>query len=529
MRRYFFIILFLVVLVAPFLLRLMVGGGGDGNAARRQSPRRLVVMTPHSEGIRREFQDGFSDWLKSRNEPDVFIDYRNLGGGANDIVKYFDANASLYPSTKTFGIDLVWGGGDYLFDEQLKKPTSFPGGYLQKVALPPGVLKAAYPTPDIGGVPLYDEGGCWFGTALSAFGIVYNKDVLRTRGLPEPKTWADLADPRYQGWLVLADPSRSASVKTAFMTIVERSMADAWEADAAAQAKHADLKKQQAAAEAANDAKAAAGHKAAAYAVYQAAMDPGWRRGMGLIRQIASNTRVFTDNSASVPGTVGSGDAAAGMAIDFYGRTEVQSVGADRVGYVEPAGATIVNPDPIAVVRRDDTDSPAARDQLALAVKFVEFILSEPGQRLWNTRAGAPGGPRETALYRRPIVRSAYGDTTNFTDRVNVFEVAGSFNTRRDRRDTNPILAELIQASCLDLLDELKDTRRAILASPRAAELDARLGTFPFGQAEALARQAAYVGTKAKPVPPIDRLATMRRWEDEFAAEYAGLRAEAAK
>jgi hypothetical protein len=98
MRRYAFLILFVVVLVTPFLLRLAVGTGADGRADRRDASRRIVVITPHAEGIRREFQEAFSAWLRARGEPDVAIDYRNFGGGAADIVKYFDASVGLYKS-----------------------------------------------------------------------------------------------------------------------------------------------------------------------------------------------------------------------------------------------------------------------------------------------------------------------------------------------------------------------------------------------------------------------------------------------
>src|SRR5438093_10002431 len=106
-------------------------------------------------------------------------------------------------------------------------------------------MRAAYPAPRLGGVPLYDPGDphvdsprpsnglrlanppTWFGSALSTFGIIFNKDVVRHLGVPEPTTWRDLADRRYRMWLALADPTRSSSAKTAFMVMVERAMADA--------------------------------------------------------------------------------------------------------------------------------------------------------------------------------------------------------------------------------------------------------------------------------------------------------------
>src|SRR5690606_14344419 len=116
---------------------------------------------------------------------------------------------------------------DYLFDVQLKRP-----GYLAPVHFEKEFLQEVFPDPTLGGLPLYDldeKGAHWFGTALSSFGIVYNRDLLRHLGVPEPKTWRDLTDPRLAGWIVLADPSRSASARQAYMIIVERAMADASE------------------------------------------------------------------------------------------------------------------------------------------------------------------------------------------------------------------------------------------------------------------------------------------------------------
>ena len=59
MRRYTFLILFVIVLVTPFMLRI------DWDT--RQLPPRapmntIIIITPHMEGIRREFGDAFTHW-----------------------------------------------------------------------------------------------------------------------------------------------------------------------------------------------------------------------------------------------------------------------------------------------------------------------------------------------------------------------------------------------------------------------------------------------------------------------------------
>ena len=477
MRRYALLILFAVVLIAPFVLRLAVG------KQARSVPKgalTLVVITPHQESIRREFAEAFSNWHESHLGRPVFVDYRSYG--ASDMVKVFkDRHGTMYKAHGTYQIDVAWGGGDAVFEEQLKKP-----GYLQPLPLAlvdpewADPSRACFPKDDLGGVALLDRADppSWFGAALSSFGIVYNKDLCRHLGAGSPATWRDLADPRYRGWIALADPTRSGSAKQTYMVIVERAMADA-----AAQGR---------------------------------TEDDGWADGMGLVRQIAANARLFTESSSTVPIQVSTGDAAAGMAIDFYGRSQSDAVGDARMGYVEPAGATAINPDPIALVK--------GAQNRELAILFIRFVLSEQGQRLWNIRAGAPGGPAQTTLRRLPIRPSVYRDMTHFADRVDPYRAAGGFNKSSAREKTWGILGDLIQMSCIDALEELRDTRQAILASPRAAELDAKLGRFPFDQREALRRLAQWKQAKGATL-----LELQRRWTAEFRDEYRRLREEAAK
>lgn len=472
MKRWILLGLFVVVLLAPLVVSAFLGRQVKVKSADLE----LVIITPHQEAIRREFAEAFEHYYQQRFGKTVAVDYRTFG--ASDIVKYFDERAkTVSKEHPTYGIDIAWGGGDFLFDVQLKKP-----GYLQALKPPDELMKEVYPEASLSGLPLYDpdikNGPCWFGTALSSFGVVYNRDVLRYLGVAEPKTWRDMADPRLANWVVLADPTRSASAKQAYMVIVERAMADA------------SARKQSESA--------------------------GWADGMGLIRQIAANARLFTDSSSVVPIMVSQGEAAAGMAIDFYGRSQADAVGNERMGYVEPENATIINPDPIAMV--------AGAEHRELAQQFIEFVLSREGQLLWNTKPGAPGGPRASALRRLPIRRDVYADMTNFTDQVNPFVAASSFNKSNAREKTFGIMGELIQFSCIDLLEELRETRKAILAPPpaRAKELDAQLGRFPFEEAEALKRADQW-----KKATPSARLALSREWTEQFRAEYHDLRAKA--
>ncbi|MBC8105922.1 MAG: extracellular solute-binding protein [Anaerolineae bacterium] len=470
MRRYGLIILFFIVLITPFALKRAVGT--QPTKAHSRDAQRLVIITPHVESIRREFADAFERWHLEKFGQPVVVDYRTYGGGT-EIMRYFSSAQPLFDRIGTYNIDLVWGGGDYLFDRQLKR-----GGYLEPVRLRDELLKKAFPSPTLNGLPLFDSGPepTWYGVALSSFGIVYNRDVLRYLKLPEPKTWRDLTDAKLLGWFVAGDANRSVSSRQVYMIIVERAMIDASNAGRSE--------------------------------------DAGWGDGMGLVRLICSNARYYTDAGSAVPNVIASGDAAVGMAIDFYARAQVDAVGESRMGYVEPAGATAITVDPVALVK--------GAQHRELAVRFMEYLLTEEAQRLWNTRAGAPGGPRSTSLRRLPIMRDVYLNPTNFTDPVDPFDKNFAFASSPKRQATLSFLGELIEVSCSNLLEELRDTRRAIENSPRRDELRAKLGQFPFDQQEALRRAAEF--EKAN---PLRKLELKRRWQDEFREEYRRLREEA--
>ena len=479
MRRYGLIILFLIVLITPFALKSAIGTEPAQERGRsRDGARRLVIITPHVESIRREFADAFERYHLEKFGEAVVVDYRTFGGGS-EILRYFQSTQPLFDRTGTYNIDLVFGGGDYLFDKQLKR-----GGYLEALKLPDQLLKAAYPKPELNGTPLYEPTPqpCWYGAALASFGIVYNRDVYRHLDVPEPKAWRDLADFRLSGWFVAGDANRSVSSQRAYMIIVERAMIDATQAGRTE--------------------------------------DEGWAEGMGLVRLICSNARYYTDAASAVPNVIASGDAAVGMAIDFYARAQVDAVsdsaGDSRMGYIEPAGGTVITIDPIALVK-----GAQHRD---LAVRFIDYLLTEEAQRLWNTRAGAPGGPRSTSLRRLPIRRDVYLTPTDFTDRVDPFGGNFAFASSPNRNRTLSFLGELIEMSCANLLEELRDTRRAIEQSARREELLAKLGRFPFDQKEALRRAAEFDKASA-----VQKLELKRRWQEEFRAEYIHLREEATK
>jgi iron(III) transport system substrate-binding protein len=468
----------LMTLAGPFLLRPAESTGPA------KYDRRLVVMTPHHELIRREFGAAFSKHWKEKTGQVVFVDWR-VPGGTSDIAVLLKseflgafqvhwektlglewsakvagacldgksvfsegsveakARKAFLESVVGIGVDLFFGGGPYDFQQQARAGVLVAADGKGAGGLP--AVRKAHPEwfsdagiPEtLSGETFRDREERWVGTCLSSFGIVFNRDVLKRLGIEkEPDSWSDLADPRLMGQVALSDPSKSGSVTKAFEMVIQQQMRVAFD----------ELTKKQGGGRFAKSPQE----------IEREAVRTGWTEGMRLIQRIAANARYFTDSSPKIPLEVSRGDAAAGMCIDYYGRSaEEQTRGKDgksRVGFVSPVGGTAVSVDPIGMLR-------GAPDG-ELATAFMEFVLSDAGQGLWGLKAGQPGAPKSVALRRLPVRRDWYtearlGVMSDPEERA--FEKAKQF--QYEANWTGPVFNAvrfLIRVMCVDTHVELR-------------------------------------------------------------------------
>ena len=92
--------------------------------------------------------------------------------------------------------DIWFGGGvdSYISATDL--------GYLEQYVSPEAeAINPAYSDAD----------GYWTGLALVPAGFLVNNDVLAEKNLEAPKTWEDLADPKYKGEIIMASPAISGT------------------------------------------------------------------------------------------------------------------------------------------------------------------------------------------------------------------------------------------------------------------------------------------------------------------------------
>lgn len=407
----------LVTLAGPFLLK------PAQSTAPGHYDRRLVIISPHHDRIREEFGRAFArHWKKTKGET-IFIDWR-VPGGTSEIAMLIKSEAmaafqnhwqsklhqawspavaqsclnpkaapedtarkAYLASNIGTGIDVFFGGGAYDFEQQAKAGTLVAGdgettGLSGLAKKHPMWFSDAGIPEKLSGEPFRDPQGRWCGTCLSTSGIVFNRDVLRRIGIAEdPTAWDNLADPRYYGQIALSDPGKSGSVTKALEMLIQQQM----------QVAHDRLK-------------TVPKSKLTPEQLEAQAVAEGWNEGLRLILRISANARYFTDFSTKIPLEVAKGDAAAGMCIDFYGRSAEEDVrkadGSSRVGFIAPLGGTSVSVDPIGLLR--------GAPEPELATAFMEFVLGDPGQKLWSFRVGEPGGPLHHALRRLPVRHDLY-------------------------------------------------------------------------------------------------------------------------
>jgi iron(III) transport system substrate-binding protein len=263
-----------------------------------------------------------------------------------------------------------------------------------------------------------------------------------------------------------------------------------------------------------------------AHPEYRAALSAGWSRGMSTLLLVAANARYFTDSSNQVPNDVGNGQAAAGMAIDFYGRVFQDTVGPDRCTVILPASATAITPDPVGIPYG------VKGRQLELAGRFVEFLLSPEGQRLWILKVGAPGGPASRAMRRPPIRQDVYAeDRAHWTDDLNPFVDAGGFNQRAEWGGIFSESRMIWVAAWIDNRDALKSAYATILKirhPPTLRSFLRLLSDLPVRMEDVEKLRAGRRQLEADKLPTDEFMARQRiEWGRKFDAHYRNVEARA--
>jgi len=422
------------MLVGVLLAGLMVAGCGRGDSlpddqrtrkAQREVLQRwgksledlpvrgLVIISPHNENIRREFEWAFSLHHAVEFGQRVRFEWRSVGGGASSIDKFL---TNVYGASDSSGIDVVWGGGDQVFSGLARE------GILQPMQLGPEVLEQIPLT--LKGIPFRDENMLWAGAAISAFGYLYNRDMISRCGIDPPDgTWDDLADRRFSDLLCLADPTQSGSAAAAYLLI--------------------------------------------------ASSGKDWPEGWAKLIRLISNAKRFVDSAGSAANAPVLGESLIATCIDFYGIVRVAEA-PDKLTYVSPRGQTAFTPDPIGILKNPPDER--------LAQRFVDFVLSQRGQALLALKVGKDHGPVSYALCRQPVRKDVYQlYAQDMLDAiVNPYQEGQAMDMQGHRsRISFGVLRQLVRTAAIDNLDDLRDARAYIIKAGSPEHLLAEFVSLP--------------------------------------------------
>jgi ABC-type Fe3+ transport system substrate-binding protein len=377
---------------------------------------KLIIISPHRKSIQNEYLPAFKNWYKSKYNSDVKIEWLDQGG-SNDDVKFIKSKFSANP--KSSGIDIFWGGGTTAHTEIAS------ANLADKIKISPEIQRQI--PKSVAGMSLGNKSGTYISQALSSFGIFYNKLILKMEKIPEPTTWESLADKSFKDKIVLTDARKSGSASVMNHVILQ---------------------------------------------------SVGWDKGFELLTTMAGNARQFTQSSSDVIKSIVAGDAAATLAIDFYALAKIGDLGSDKLGFVLPEGKTIIEGDPVSILK--------GAPNRQVAERFVDFILSIDGQTILMLPKGVPNGPKSETLGRLAVNTEAYKQTEGRrVNALNPFTAKGflPYDAEKEAK-VRQVLDELIGTQLIDTHKELKEAwSRVIKAGARPSDI-AALSKSPISHGE---------------------------------------------
>jgi len=256
---------------------------------------KLVVMTSYPDSMVMLYKNAFE-----KTYPGMQVDFvrRRSAEALADLEK---------PGQQ--GVDVYWAAAQGNFLALARD------GAFHHLDIP----MAGLPT-DVGGVPISDPAFYYAAFELAGYGFVINPARLHSKGLPEPKDWTDLTDPKWQDEIILPQPSKVGFAPMMIDVILQ---------------------------------------------------SYGWERGWCILHAIGANAQLLGEHGMHVADEIGKGQASVGLSIDFLARTAIAKGAPLRFAYPQVNG---YSPAQVAIMR----DAPHEQN----AEAFVTFLLSPAGQKL---------------------------------------------------------------------------------------------------------------------------------------------------
>ncbi|CAN2536461.1 hypothetical+protein [Methylocapsa aurea] len=271
----------------------------------------LIVVTSFPEELTTRYEREFE-----RRYPEAHVQF---------VWKHSRDALALLSGPDQGGVDVYWAPSPNF-------PLLRDQGALRPIAVDRAVLPGR-----IGNQPLSDPSGTYEAYDLAGYGFALNPSLLRERGLPEPKSWGDLASPIFVDQIVAPIPSKVGFAPALYDVILQAE---------------------------------------------------GWGRGWAIVSELVANARLVAHGRGPTA-SVEESEAPIGLTIDFLALS-ARANGAP-IAFAYPARTAFL-PSNIAVTsstRKFDT-----------AKAFVDFVLSCDGQKIL-LEADSVRHPARPDAYRR--------------------------------------------------------------------------------------------------------------------------------
>ncbi|HSE95254.1 MAG TPA: extracellular solute-binding protein, partial [Methylomirabilota bacterium] len=185
---------------------LVLGASGPAPAQAPPIESELALITPVSKFIHDAALKAFADYAKERWNITVKVSAIPAGTPV--------AYGRIVEWKGKPEVDIFWGGESALFEKLAEQKL------LQKVEISKEAwdsIPARIGTPKP--IPLKDKDAFWVGTALEPYGLVYHPKKIQRLGIPEPKEWEDLLNPKLRGEVAQCAPTRSSSSNATYEVI----------------------------------------------------------------------------------------------------------------------------------------------------------------------------------------------------------------------------------------------------------------------------------------------------------------------
>ena len=432
-------------------LTVAINGCVDANTTRTSSSKKEVkklnILTPNNTEIQNAFEYGFRIWYRDNYKKEVSINWIYLG--TPQCLKYVeDSSVKRKEQAPRVIPDILFGGGyqehHIISQNDWARPLNIED-VIKTIPAYVGSFNTRSPKKD------------WVAMGLTSFGILYNHRDCSMRGILPPAEFEDLADPRFAGWISLAEPSKSGSNRQSMMLLTH---------------KH------------------------------------GWNKGWEYIMKILANSRGLAGRSTTALKQVESGYALAAFAVNFDALS-ITSKNKGRLAFAPAKNSTTISPDLVSILK-------TCKDPV-LAERFVRFVLSEDGQALWALRSSEILTDSDT-LFHYPILPSIYEDRAEDLA-VKINPLKNPFGQEIDStlsQKQNEIIGPLVEAATSgENHIKLQTLWQKLIDKNMPAEASAELFKPVFSEEEAYQKGLEFKNASRFETPQI-----MQQWIKLYADKY---------